>query len=142
MPDYSLLSRVFNEGVASTDGNPCIAMSFRKIHGLTCQIILVDDGRVTVLWRSCWEIVKNTIRWKSLNYPKFWTGYALDSRFFPRVAGKNVWLPCRPMTGPPPAIINDMLKALYKEGYEVVICTREAAMNHFIVLPHPVSFTS
>jgi len=131
MPDYSLVIPVyFNEGCLLPLMASLYSDVISKNPRLTCQIIFVDDGSGD---GSLEELLEIREKYDQVEIVKFTRNFGQVNALiagFSRAQGKCV-VAMSADGQDPPAIINDMLKAYYEEGYEVVICTREGRDESF-----------
>jgi len=131
MPDYSLVIPVyFNEGCLLPLMESLQNDVISKNPQLTCEVIFVDDGSGD---RSLDELLEIREKYDHVEVIKLTRNFGQVNALiagFSNARGKCV-VAMSADGQDPPAIINDMLKAYYEEGNEVVICTREGRDESF-----------
>lgn len=125
MTDYSIVIPVyFNEGCLLPLMRSLESDVISKNPGLTCEIIFVDDGSGD---RSLDELLEIREKYDNVEIVKFTRNFGQVNALiagFSRAHGKCV-IEMSADGQDPPAMINEMLKAYYEDGNEVVVCTRE-----------------
>ncbi len=131
MPDYSLVIPVYyNEGCLHPLMESLENDVISKNPHLTCEIIFVDDGSGD---HSLDELLEIRERYNQVEIVKLTRNFGQINALlagFSLAQGKCI-IAMSADGQDPPAIINEMLKAHYEEGNEVVVCTREGRDESF-----------